>query len=96
MKILLHKLAKNELLESRDYYDKIIFGLGEHFIDEYEASLIKIKANPTMYPKTIIEIRKCNLKKFPFSIYFDINNNIIRVLAVSHQKREPYYWKSRI
>jgi hypothetical protein len=35
MKILLHKLAKNELLESRDYYDDIIFGLGEHFIVEF-------------------------------------------------------------
>jgi hypothetical protein len=96
MEILLHKLAKTELLKSRDYYDEIICGLGEHFIDEFEASLDKIKANPTLYPQTINDIRKCNLKIFPFSIYFDIKNNIIRVLAVSHQQRKPYYWKFRI
>jgi len=96
MEILFHKLAKNELIKSRDYYDDIILGLGEHFINEFEKSLDRIKENPNLYPKVLKDIRKCNLKIFPFSIYFDINTNNIRILAISHQKRKPYYWKSRI
>ncbi|MBM2815532.1 MAG: plasmid stabilization system [Ignavibacteria bacterium] len=96
MKIIFHKLARNELIESRDYYDDIIFGLGEHFINEFENSLNRIKENPNLYPKVLEEIRKCNLRIFPFSIYFDIDNNNIRILALSHQKRQPYYWKRRI
>ena len=96
MKIVFHRLAKAELIEARDYYDEIIFGLGENFLDEFEKLFYKINENPTLYPKAINNIRKCNLKIFPFSIYFDISKDIIRVLAISHHKRKPYYWKSRI
>jgi hypothetical protein len=96
MEIFFHKLAKNELIESRDYYDEIIFGLGEHFISEFEKAIDRIQDNPYLYPKVLKDIRKCNLKIFSFSIFFDIINNEIRILAISHQKRKPYYWEKRI
>ena len=96
MKMIFHKKANEELLKARDYYDKIIFGLGKQFIIEIENSLNKIKVSPFLYQLYLKEIRKCNTKTFPFSIYYDINDKYIRILAIAHQKRKPDYWKNRL
>ena len=95
MDIVFHDLAKEELFKSRDYYDSIIFGLGRRFIDEFEKSLTMITEKPLLSPKAFNEVRKCNIRIFPFSIYYDIIGSKIRILAISHQKRKPLYWKKR-
>ena len=37
-----HKLAEKELLDARDYYDELVFGLGKKFILEIEYVLKRI------------------------------------------------------
>jgi plasmid stabilization system protein ParE len=95
-KILFHELAGRELLDVRDYYDDLVFGLGEKFIIEVDRCLNVIKANPLAYPITKENIRKAVIIKFPYSILYRLEKNSIYILAVMHQKRKPRYWTERM
>ena len=95
-KILFHELAGKELLDARDYYDDMIFGLGKKFVVEIERCLSIIKSNPLAYPIIRENVRKAVVIKFPFSILYRVDENAIYILAVMHQKRKPRYWAERI
>lgn len=96
MRVIFHDLARKEFLDTRDYYDDFVFGLGKLFVEEVEKCLSIIKSYPLSYPILKDNIRKAVVLKFPYSILYRYEKNIIYVLAVMHQKRKPNYWSSRI
>lgn len=91
-----HKAARNELLEARDYYDNLVYGLGKLFVNEIERCLNIIKVNPLAYPVLQKNIRKAVLLKFPYSLLYKSEKETTIILAVMHQKRKPQYWDNRI
>ena len=91
-----HQAAKEELLNARDYYDDLTFGLGKLFITEIEKTINIIKRNPIAFPIIKKNIRKAVIMKFPYSILYIIEKNNIYLLAIMHQKRKPFYWENRI
>ena len=95
-RILFHKLAGRELLDARDHYDDLVFGLGKSFVIEIERCLNIIKSNPLAYPLIKGSIRKAVVIKFPYSILYRVEKKNIYILAVMHQKRKPKYWASRV
>lgn len=95
-RIRFHELASRELLDARDYYDDLVYRLGEKFVIEVERCLNVIKANPLAYPSIKQNVRKAVVIKFPFSILYRVEKNNIYILAVMHQKRKPKYWAERM
>jgi hypothetical protein len=41
-------------------------------------------------------LRKFILTRFPFTLYYSLAADALRIEAVAHQSRRPDYWKSRI
>lgn len=95
-RIRFHELATRELLETRDYYDEMVYSLGEKYVIEVERCLNIIKTNPLAYPVLKQNVRKAVVIKFPYSILYRIEKDNIYILAVMHQKRKPKYWVERI
>jgi plasmid stabilization system protein ParE len=91
-----HELAEKELINSRDYYDNLIFGLGKKFILEVEHVIERIKNNPSAFPQYFEKFRKALLRKFPYSIIYKDDGLKIFILAIAHQKRRPKYFVRRI
>ena len=94
--VLFHDLAARELLDAREYYDDLVFGLGKKFVIEIERCIKIIKANPLANPIIRDNIRKAVVIKFPYSILYRVEKNIVYILAVMHQKKEPKYWTKRM
>lgn len=94
--IRFHELAGRELLDTRDYYDDLVYRLGEKFVIEVERCLNIIKTNPLAYPVIKQNVRKAVVIKFPFSILYRVEKDNIYILSVMHQKRNPKYWAERI
>jgi plasmid stabilization system protein ParE len=69
--------------------------LGSDFLDEVEAVLAAITANPARYGYTDRDVREGLVKRFPYAVYYRVLPNRIRVLAVYHTARNPIGWKSR-
>lgn len=70
-------------------------GLGLEFIDELRATYDRIAAGPFGYQDQRHGIRRAMLRRFPYAVYFAIEEDIVVVLAVLHASRDPAEWQRR-
>ena len=42
------------------------------------------------------ELRQFILARFPFTIIYSESSEVLRVVAISHQRRLPGYWRGRL
>ena len=96
-KISFHEEADSGVHEVALYYEERATDLGLAFLDEIEKSSQRILANPMGYQRVGGEVRQAPVARFPYSILYVIEpDECIRVIAVSHQKRRPGYWRERL
>jgi len=96
MEIRLLEIAKNELDEAVTYYNSEQAGLGADFLVEFINSLGRIKAYPQAWHPFTKNTRRCQLRRFPYGIVYQLLETEILVVALSHLHREPDYWQNRL
>ena len=93
--LCLHEDADLELNDAADYYDRESPSLGSAFLDEVDSGFDRICANPDAAVEVARGIRKLVLARFPYALVYEIRDDAIRILAIAHQRRRPYYWRGR-
>ena len=91
----IHEAAETEINEAADFYDLENPGLGSVFIDEIQKAIESISEFPDAAPLIRGRVRKRAVVKFPYSLVYSVRQDEIRILAVAHQKRRPFYWRGR-
>jgi toxin ParE1/3/4 len=91
----LHDDADLELNEAADYYDIESPGLGGVFLDDVDKGFARILERPDAATEVAPGVRKLVLAKFPFTVIYAVCTDVIRVLAIAHQRKRPYYWRDR-
>lgn len=91
-----HPAANRELLEAFDYYEDQVAGLGEAFLIQFEESVSFLMTHPEAAPQLTSEVRHHPLSRFPYSIIYRLLKGHLRILAVAHQRRRPFYWIGRL
>lgn len=94
-RLSIHEAAEAEINEAADFYDARIPGLGDTFLDEIERAIGRISEFPEAAPLIQGRVRKRSIAKFPYSLVYSVRPDEIRILAVAHQKRRPFYWRGR-
>ncbi|MFT5634452.1 MAG: plasmid stabilization system protein ParE [Rubritalea sp.] len=77
------------------YFIEATEKVAHEFWAELSESLIKIRQNPTHFHFSQPELRRCNLKKFPYHILFLDNPDKVRIQVVRHNSRRPAYGTKR-
>ncbi len=90
-----HPEAEAEINEAAAFLDLESPGLGEIFLDDLEQAFELIKSYPEIAPLIRGRVRRKPLRKFPYSLFYSVKGVEIRILAVSHQRRRPFYWRLR-
>jgi plasmid stabilization system protein ParE len=90
-----HESAELELNEAADFYDLRSPGLGSDFLDEIDRGLGHITQHPEAAAPALGSVRKRIMARFPYSILYSVGEDRIRILAIAHQKRRPFYWRGR-
>jgi len=93
--------AKQELAAAAAWYEERREGLGRELLHEVDAVLAAIARTPSrfpLYPRVApgLGVRRAAARRFPYSIAFIDLANVVRVLAVAHDKRRPGYWVGRL
>ena len=97
MSYVFHPAAEAEYLESIAYFESKRAGLGASFLAEFEITLEHVAEAPRRYPiEKIPDIRRTQMKRFPFAVLFRESQCNIQVLAVAHNRRRPQYWLGRV
>ncbi|MFH0771725.1 MAG: type II toxin-antitoxin system RelE/ParE family toxin [Candidatus Omnitrophota bacterium] len=96
MKIQILRIAYQELLEAKEFYEIEQSGLGARFEKEIKHSLLRIKQYPSVWPAESKEIRRHFVHKFPYKVLYSVQKGGIIILAFAHLHRKPNYWVDRI
>jgi len=90
-KLIFNIEAEHDLQDTADYYEEQQMGLGLKFTSDLDAQLELLQKNPEMFARYKEEIRKGNLKKFPYSFFYqnDMPQEVIDILAIFAQAKNP-------
>jgi len=67
-------------------------GLGEEFLAAVDATFDAIERIPEMFRRVHGEVRRANLSRFPYAVFFRIDPKSVVVLSVLHTARDPRLW----
>ncbi len=96
MKINFLEIAQIELDEAIDYYNYEVPGLGDAFLTEVLNALDRIGEFPEAWHLCSKRARRCQTRRFPYGIIYQIREQEILVVAIANLHRKPDYWKDRI
>jgi plasmid stabilization system protein ParE len=91
----LHPEAESELNDAADYYALQSPGLDRQFIAEIEKALSRIVAYPESSSPVYARTRRKLLLGYPYSLMYSVTGVEIRMLAVAHHARRPFYLHGR-
>ena len=70
-------------------------GLGERFVLAVEATVEALAEHPLQFPVVYRSRRRAGVRRFPYGIIFEVQDNRIVVIACFHGRRNPRRWQSR-
>jgi plasmid stabilization system protein ParE len=83
------KSAERDLANALTWYRNQAAGLDDDFIAGFEQALAQIRQGPLRFAKRRREYRAVLMRQFPYTIYFRIVGDVIRIAAVLHQRQGP-------
>lgn len=96
MRLTYHPEAEAELIEAALFYEARSPGLGERFLQEFDAAITQIERSPGLWPVVDDDLRSHTMRRFPFAIYYRVSGDELRILVVRHHRRHPDYWRHRL
>jgi len=84
--------ALREIGEAQEWYEFQSPGLGEEFIAAMELQLKRLEQAPLLYAEVIPGVRRALLPRFPYGMFFTLRGELIHILAVLHDVRNPGRW----
>ena len=67
-----------DIEEVATWYEKQRQGLGQEFLDEVLSLCERVSENPAMYPLVHRRTRRALIRRFPFGVYFRIENYLAK------------------
>ena len=81
--------VEEDALAAYAWYEKKAKGLGDEFLRAFYASANEIARTPLISPVVHEAFRRRLLRRFPYAVYFRIENNEIIVFGLFHCARSP-------
>lgn len=88
--------AEQDLAEAARWYEEQRRGLGREFLDEALSAFSAIAERPLAYAVVYGSLRRALLHRFPFGVFFLVDDDGAVVIGVLHGSRHPLRWKSRL
>ncbi len=96
MRIEYHPLTVSDLNNAAAYYNQQRLGLGDEFRSEVYAAIDRILGNPRQYGIVERGVRRCFVRRFPYSVLYRFApEKTVRVLVIRHHRRHPRFGLGR-
>lgn len=87
--------ALREIGGAQEWYELQSPGLGDEFIAAMELQLKRLVQAPLLYAEVIPDVRRALLPRFPYGLFYTVRGDLIHILAVLHDARNPKRWPIR-
>lgn len=88
--------AEKDIEEAANWYEQRREGLGDAFLDEIQNVLVAISERPAAYAVLHRGVRRALIKRFPFGVFYRLEDDGLVVFAVMHGRRHPRRWMERV
>lgn len=88
--------AEQDMTEAYDWYEGREFGLGSEFLRCVDACFNSIQRNPGLYQIEYETYRRAVVRRFPYVVFYEYNEQEIIIYAVFHCSQNPQKWRSRL
>jgi len=96
MKFSFLEIAQIELDEAIEYYNYELPGLGDAFLTEVLSALDRIGEFPEAWSPCSKRTRRCQTRRFPYGVIYQIRGQEILIVAIANLHRKPDYWRDRV
>ena len=96
MRLQILDLAKNDLIEGYHFYESKEGGLGDYFLVNLYSDIESLKLFGGIHRKVYCGFHRALSKRFPFAIYYTVEENIIRIKAVVDCRRNPSWIRKHV
>ncbi len=92
MRVEYHPETINDLNDAISYYNEQHPGLGAEYRSEIYQTIDRITDDPHIHRTIRLNIRRCFVHRFPFSILYRIvDDDLLRILVIRHHRRHPEF-----
>ena len=96
MKIRILPSASQDLIDGFWFYEKQSEGLGSYFLDTLFSDIDSLAIYSGIHPIYFEKYHRLLSKRFPFAIYYRIENNITLVNAVLDCRQNPAWIRKKL
>jgi plasmid stabilization system protein ParE len=83
-----HRLVGADFQSAYGWYEDECPGLGLEFAMEFRRAYHRLRDGPQLYAVRFSNIRRLNFNRFPYGIFYVVELDEVKVLAVLHGSRE--------
>lgn len=95
-RLTVRRSAEQELASAARWYEGKQPGLGGEHLDAIETAFRALREAPEAYPTWQGTVyRKHILPRFPYIVFYVVDDEEVEVVAVAHGRRRPGYWLPR-
>ncbi len=96
MRLVLHPKFYSDIDEIMGYYERVATPrLAEEFYTELRYFMTKAADKPESFSIRDRDIRRANLRRFPYHFLFRVVGHEVRILVVRHHHRHPSFGSRR-
>jgi len=94
--VFVRRAAELELAAAEDRYEGQREGLGSEFRAQVDELLTVLADFPQLFPERYRGNRRAVLRRFPYLLWYRLENDAVVVLVCIHAKRDPRVARARL
>jgi plasmid stabilization system protein ParE len=87
--VYVRSAAERDVAEAQKWYEEQQRGLAAEFHIEFGATLGRLAETPLIYTVLYRNVRRAVLHRFPYLVWYRVQNSSVTVLACTHGKVDP-------
>ena len=88
--------AEDDLAAAFRWYESKSWGLGTEFLRAVDVCFANVRRIPEGFQEILPGVRRARLRRFPYSVYYVLDEHGVSVLACLHWRRHPREWMRRV
>ena len=89
---VVYRAQGRDLAGAYGWYEEQRAGLGEEFLAAVDTTFDAIERIPEMFRRVHGEVRRANVSRFPYAVFYRIDPKSVVVLTILHTARDPKLW----
>ena len=96
MKIRILASARQDLIDGFTFYERQAEGIGSYFLDSLYSDIESLLVSAGIHPLYFGSYHRLLSKRFPFAVYYRVEDEVILIYAVLDCRRNPAWIRNKL